>query len=442
MPEPSPQPDDGSPATARLGVALSGGGSRAMAFHQGTIQGLNEIGLLDGVDVISSVSGGSVFAAAWMSALWRGQTIEHFLEHTGSLLERGFIRPSIRLRALKLGLPSYTRANLLAETFDDALVKGMLLKNLPERPLLCINTSVMNTGQVGKFGLHGFSSTGLWAPGEGQARSNASVALPGFSVALAAAASAAFPIGLPPVYLYQGKEIPDGWGGPALLHGRMALIDGGVLENLGVQTLLKSKRFGAWNLIISDAGRKETPWKPGGLVNGLRGAFMGALSLSTIERVSTMMNTKQNRHMRVSAFGEIERSWFIDALRTQTSPVALRDYLSHQPKHRRRRIMFIRLNQTLTELLSAIPRWRLYELGADFGQRLDGSTGSLLDRLSKCRIDLARALDIHHDMGGDSRVAELNQVGTHFSALRRADIGGLREHARWQVHAMRALYWG
>jgi predicted acylesterase/phospholipase RssA len=433
--------DEGSAGERRLGLALSGGGSRAIAFHQGTIQGLDEVGLDRGIDVVSGVSGGSVFAAAWLSALWRGETINRLRERTESQLERGFIGQSIRLRALKLALPSYTRANLLAETFDDVLVGGMMLQNLPERPLLCINTSVMNTGQVGKFGRHGFSSTGLWAPGERQARSNAPVALPTFSVALAAAASAAFPIGLPPVYLYGGKDIPDGWSGPALLHGRIALIDGGVLENLGVQTLLKSKRFGAWNVVISDAGRKEGAWKPGGLVNALRGAAMGALSLSTIERVSAIMNSKENRHMRLSAFAEIERSWLVDALRTDTSTAALREYVSTQPHQPRRQMMFVRLSQTLTDLVSAIPRWRFCELGARASQKSNDSTQSAMDRLAACKVDLERALDIHREMGGDARIAELNQIGTHFSALRRRDIEGLREHARWQVHAMRALYW-
>jgi NTE family protein len=57
-------------AASTLGLALSGGGSRAAAFHIGTLQGLAEVELLDAVDVVSSVSGGSVFAAAWFAAKW------------------------------------------------------------------------------------------------------------------------------------------------------------------------------------------------------------------------------------------------------------------------------------------------------------------------------------------------------------------------------------
>jgi NTE family protein len=299
-------------AASTLGLALSGGGSRAAAFHIGTLQGLAEVELLDAVDVVSSVSGGSVFAAAWFAAKWKGHDLDTFLRDMAKELAQGFVARSLNLRAMKLLLPSYTRSSLLSETFDETLMYGMRLGDLPERPLLCINTSVMNTGQVGKFSRHGFSSTGIHAPGGTQSSTNPTIPLTDFPIALAAAASAAFPVGLPPVYLKRGKHIPDGWGGPNLAtHRRVALTDGGVLENLGVQTLLKSRRFAAWNLVISDAGRKEQPWNPGGLGNLLHGAVMGILCFPVIQRVTIMMNSKENRHMRLNAFGELERSWLV-----------------------------------------------------------------------------------------------------------------------------------
>lgn len=48
----------------RLGLSLSGGGTRAAHFAHGVLQGINDSGLLARVDVISSVSGGS-YAAYW-----------------------------------------------------------------------------------------------------------------------------------------------------------------------------------------------------------------------------------------------------------------------------------------------------------------------------------------------------------------------------------------
>ena len=48
-----------------LGLALSGGGYRASAFHLGTLKKLNESNILGKVDVISTISGGSITGAAW-----------------------------------------------------------------------------------------------------------------------------------------------------------------------------------------------------------------------------------------------------------------------------------------------------------------------------------------------------------------------------------------
>jgi predicted acylesterase/phospholipase RssA len=402
------------PPNESLGLALSGGGSRAAAFHLGTIEGLNEVALLDEVDVVSSVSGGSVFAGAWLAARWKGHDLRTFLDFMADQLGHGFVARSVNFRACKLVLPSYTRSNLLSETFDDALMYGMPLSELPKRPLLCINASVMNTGQVGKFSRHGFSSTGLYAPGRTQSFSNPIIPLPDFPVALAATASAAFPVGLPPVYLMRCKHIPPGWGGPDLAdHKRFALTDGGVLENLGVQTLLKSRRFGAWNLIVSDAGRKEQPWSPGGVGNLLHGVMMGISCFPVIQRVTIMMNSKENRHMRSSAFGDLERSWLIDALRGNTSP-GMDDYLRAQPVAPRRRMLFVRLNQTMSEFLTNIPRWRLHELAARRELPLPNPLPPIDELLAELGIDLQRAFEIHAAMGGDARVDGINRINTHF----------------------------
>lgn len=55
-------------ANAKLGLALSGGGFRATAFHLGVLKRLRELGVLGQVRVISTVSGGSVVGAFW--AYW------------------------------------------------------------------------------------------------------------------------------------------------------------------------------------------------------------------------------------------------------------------------------------------------------------------------------------------------------------------------------------
>jgi NTE family protein len=72
-----------------IALALSGGGSRAIAFHLGCLRALHDRGVLDKVRVISSVSGGSVIAAAY--AYWSG-SFEEFDKRVVNLLRRGFQR--------------------------------------------------------------------------------------------------------------------------------------------------------------------------------------------------------------------------------------------------------------------------------------------------------------------------------------------------------------
>ena len=50
---------------SKIGLALSGGGSRAIAFHLGCLRTLKNYEILDKVEVMSSVSGGSIIGAAY-----------------------------------------------------------------------------------------------------------------------------------------------------------------------------------------------------------------------------------------------------------------------------------------------------------------------------------------------------------------------------------------
>ena len=54
-----------SKSNPRIGLALSGGGSRAIAFHLGCMRALNDLGVLNKVEVLSTVSGGSVIGAIY-----------------------------------------------------------------------------------------------------------------------------------------------------------------------------------------------------------------------------------------------------------------------------------------------------------------------------------------------------------------------------------------
>jgi len=69
-----------------IALALSGGGSRAIAFHLGCLRALNERGVLQKVSVISAVSGGSVIAGMYA---YSDEDFERFDDRVVSLLRRG-----------------------------------------------------------------------------------------------------------------------------------------------------------------------------------------------------------------------------------------------------------------------------------------------------------------------------------------------------------------
>ena len=61
-------------------LALSGGGFRAMLFHVGGLVRLDEAGILSRLDRVSSVSGGSIAAAALAKHWDAVQTPGHVLD--------------------------------------------------------------------------------------------------------------------------------------------------------------------------------------------------------------------------------------------------------------------------------------------------------------------------------------------------------------------------
>ena len=76
-----------------VGLALSGGGSRAIAFHLGCLRALHDLDLLSRVQVISSVSGGSVISAMYA---YSNDPFQEFEERVLELLGRGLHRDICR----------------------------------------------------------------------------------------------------------------------------------------------------------------------------------------------------------------------------------------------------------------------------------------------------------------------------------------------------------
>jgi len=140
-------------------LTFSGGGTRAAAFAYGVLEELRgtTIGggrtLLDEVDVISSVSGGS-FAAAYYG-LFGPEAF--FIEFPNAVLYRKIERDII-LRLLipwnwpKLLSPQYGRSDLAGEYYDSHIFQHKTFDNLPpKRPFIMLNATDIGRGAQFSF---------------------------------------------------------------------------------------------------------------------------------------------------------------------------------------------------------------------------------------------------------------------------------------------------
>jgi NTE family protein len=110
--------DVSAPRPPRIGLALSGGGSRAIAFHLGCLRALHDLGILQQSRIISTVSGGSVIGAAY--AYGGYSDFDEFDRDMVALLRTG-------LQRSMLGVVLFSRLTLpIFATLLLHLVPGML----------------------------------------------------------------------------------------------------------------------------------------------------------------------------------------------------------------------------------------------------------------------------------------------------------------------------
>lgn len=225
-----------------IALSLSGGGSRAIAFHLGCLRALNDRGVLQKISVVSAVSGGSVIAGLY--AYWN-DSFEDFHERVLGLLRRGLNRAiARRLLSVKV-LPRVVATNLIsrplntiakcigyepplrrwgsrADALQEALQDIFGTTNLSQvmRPNLDIvfNACELRTGTAFRFGNH---RSGSWRLGE--------IISKDILVAHAIACSAAYPLFLPAFdreysFKKEGK----------IEKKRAVITDGGIYDNLGM----------------------------------------------------------------------------------------------------------------------------------------------------------------------------------------------------------------
>ncbi len=222
----------------RIGLALSGGGFRAAAFHLGVFRKLEALGLLGKVDLLSCVSGGSI-AGAVLAAGWRDRAAA--LDKLDTYLRTR----SIAVASVIGGLldPFASRTDKLADSYDRDLFGGLTLGDLDTGPRLYLNTTSLATGNLFFFvtGESRGAEMGDHELGEAQAATS-------FSVARAVAASSSFPPVFPPLRL-QEQEFS-----PTKLVEYVTLTDGGVYDNLGISPFFNVERNRLDYGLVSDAG--------------------------------------------------------------------------------------------------------------------------------------------------------------------------------------------
>lgn len=220
----------------RVGLALSGGGFRAAAFHLGVLRKLQSLGLLASIDLLSCVSGGSI-AGAFVALNWGSPSVLDDLENY--LATR-----SIAVSSVIGGLldPFESRLDKLAKTYDRDLFKGARLSALRSGPRLYINATNLSTGNLFFFVAGGAGPEEIGEHELGVVRAT------DFSLARAVAASSAFPPVFPPLRL----ESPE--YAPAVHVDYVTLADGGVYDNMGVNPALRERNEIDY-LIVSDGGK-------------------------------------------------------------------------------------------------------------------------------------------------------------------------------------------
>lgn len=267
-----------------IGLALSGGGARAIAFHLGCLRALHDRGVLERVKVLSAVSGGAVIGALYA---YGGGTFEEFELRVIDLLRRGLLgslttkalgpclpgcvvtaasagaaaasagvaRPLLAAAQRALGMHDPTRpgwghalqpplrrwvsrTSALEESLRSRLFGNSRVGDQRRHGMeVVINATELRTMSAFRFGS---KESGCWRFGRLESND--------VSLARAVAASAAYPVFLPALdcrYTFASS------GGSR--QERVILTDGGVFDNLGVTCLEPGRSEGpGFNVHPSD----------------------------------------------------------------------------------------------------------------------------------------------------------------------------------------------
>ena len=224
-----------------LHVSISGGGARAAALGLGVLEALRDTlvrwqgrhkRLVDEMDVLMGVSGGSMLAAYY--ALHGVEGLARFdADFFQTPLQADLVSLALSPRNLwRIQSPRFGRGDLLAEYLDERLFKGATFADLsrtPRKPYVTVYASDMSTGARFEFVQEQFDF--LCSD------------LGGVTLARAVAASSAAPLVLSPITLWNHAPA-DGSAGcgdpPARSIARMANAGSGAAQQLAEMETLRA----------------------------------------------------------------------------------------------------------------------------------------------------------------------------------------------------------
>lgn len=200
-----------------VALAISGGGSRAANFGAAVMLELQQRNLLEQVDVISGVSGGTLPAVYYALGDRAGPFTEPAIREAlgydfqSSWIRRWFLPQNI----FRYWLSDFTRSDIMVQVFNNRLYHKATFGDLRPRPKILLNATVHNDQTRFTFTDERFVMLHS--------------ALASYHVANAVNASSAFPGAFQDVTLQKYVEPPQ----------YLDLYDGGSIDNLGVQAIVE-----------------------------------------------------------------------------------------------------------------------------------------------------------------------------------------------------------
>jgi len=234
-----------------IAIAMSGGGSRASNFSAAVLLELEKLGILEYVDVISSVSGSSL-TAAYYGLYGNNSDPKHPWNEEGVRkaflidLQSGWIQSWFNpWNVLRYWLTNFTRSDIMVEKLNDELYDDKKYNELNKQPpQIIINATSYSNGQPFIFTDEHFAN-----------RLNSR--LDTFPLANAVMASSAFPGVFHPVtvkdYSIKNTQL---LGADNETQYYEHLIDGGPNDNLGITSItdiLRDKKPKHCLLLVIDA---------------------------------------------------------------------------------------------------------------------------------------------------------------------------------------------